>query len=47
MERKITFSEKTEKDIKMVVAEFGFESEDEFVEEAVAEKILELRKQIF
>jgi len=47
MEHKITFSEKTEKDIKMIVDEFGFDSEEEFVEEAVAEKILELKKQIF
>jgi len=47
MEHKITFSEKTEKDIKMIVDEFGFNSEEEFVEEAVAEKILELKKQIF
>ena len=47
MERKIKFSEKTEKDIKMVIDEFGFDSENEFVEEAVSEKILELKKQIF
>jgi len=47
MERKIKFSEKTEKDIKMVMDEFGFDSENEFVEEAVSEKILELKKQIF
>ena len=47
MEHEITFSEKTEKDIKMIVDEFGFNSEEEFVEEAVAEKILELKKQIF
>ena len=47
MEYKITFSEKTEKDIKMIVDEFGFESEEEFVKEAVAEKILKLKKQIF
>ncbi len=47
MEHKITFSEKTEKDIRMIVDEFGFNSEEEFVEEAVAEKILELKKQIF
>jgi hypothetical protein len=47
MEHKITLSEKTEKDIKMIVEEFGFGSEEEFVEEAVAEKILELKKQIF
>ena len=47
MEHKITFNEKTEKDIKMIVDEFGFDSEEEFVEEAVTEKILELKKQIF
>ena len=47
MEHKITFSEKTEKDIKMIVDKFGFDSEEEFVEEAVAEKIMELKKQIF
>ena len=47
MEKKIKFSEKTEKDIKMVMDEFGFDSENEFVEEAVSEKILELKKQIF
>ena len=47
MEYKITFSEKTEKDIEMIVDEFGFESEEEFVKEAVAEKILKLKKQIF
>jgi hypothetical protein len=47
MKKKITFSEKTEKDIKMVMDEFGFESEKEFVEEAISEKILELKKQIF
>ncbi len=47
MEHKITFSDETEKDIKMVVDEFGFNSEEEFVEEAVAEKILQLKKQIF
>lgn len=47
MEHKIKFSEKTEKDIKMIVNEFGFDSEEEFVEEAVTEKILELKKQIF
>jgi hypothetical protein len=29
------------------VNEFGFDSGEEFVEEAVAEKILELKKQIF
>jgi hypothetical protein len=46
MEHKITFSEKTEKDIKMIVDEFGFESEG-FVEEAVAEKILKLEKADF
>lgn len=47
MEHKITFSEKTEKDIKMIVDKFGFDSEEEFVEEAVVEKIMELKKQIF
>ncbi|MGC1122400.1 MAG: hypothetical protein WBA22_15010 [Candidatus Methanofastidiosia archaeon] len=47
MERKIIFSEKTEKDIRMIVDEFGFDSEEEFVEEAVAEKILELKERIF
>jgi len=47
MEKKIKFSEKIEKDIKMVMDEFGFDSENEFVEEAVSEKILELKKQIF
>lgn len=47
MEHKITLSEETEKDIKMIVDEFGFDSEEQFVEEAVAEKILELKKQIF
>jgi hypothetical protein len=47
MERKIIFSEKTEKDMRMIVDEFGFDSEEEFVEEAVAEKILELKERIF
>ncbi|MEA1993949.1 MAG: hypothetical protein U9N35_06110 [Euryarchaeota archaeon] len=47
MEKKIKFSKKTEKDMEMLVDEFGFDTEDEFVEEAVSEKILELKKQIF
>ncbi|KYK37850.1 MAG: hypothetical protein HXS46_13880 [Theionarchaea archaeon] len=47
MEHKITFSDETEKDIRMIVDEFGFNSEEEFVEEAVVEKILQLKKQIF
>ena len=47
MEHKITFSVKTERDIKMVADEFGYNSEEEFVEEAVNEKILELKKQVF
>lgn len=47
MEHKIIFSEETEKDMKMIVDEFGFNSEEEFVKEAVAEKILDMKKQIF
>ncbi len=47
MEHKITFSDETEKDIKMIVDEFGFNSEEEFVEEAVVEKILQPKKADF
>jgi predicted AAA+ superfamily ATPase len=31
----------------MIIDEFGFDSKEEFIKEAVAEKILELKKQIF
>jgi hypothetical protein len=47
MEHRITFFEKTEEDIRTIIDKFGFVNEEEFVEEAVVEKILELKARIF
>ena len=33
--------------VKSIVEEFGFDSEEEFFQEAIRDKILELQKQIF
>ncbi len=33
--------------VKSIVEEFGFSSEEEFFQEAIRDKILELQKQIF
>ncbi len=42
-----TLSSKTEKDIAEMAEEFGFSSKNEFISQAIKEKILELKKMKF
>ena len=47
MQTRVVLPAKTIKEIHKIGMQFGFKGEEEFVKEAVSEKILQLKKRLF
>ncbi|MFH1275664.1 MAG: ribbon-helix-helix domain-containing protein [Candidatus Woesearchaeota archaeon] len=47
MEATIKISEEILPQVDSIVKEFGFETKEEFIQEAIRDKILEIRKKVF